>query len=67
MSSSKKNKKNKNHNYNHNDDIADIYGKGTKKEKKKSRRHDDKNYLKRFNNKDDYDEDDLDNYMEYSQ
>ena len=65
MSSKKQNKKN--NNYNHNEDIEDIRGKGTKKQKKKSRRHDEKTYLKRFTNKEDYDEDDLDNYMNYSQ
>jgi hypothetical protein len=63
MSSKKRNKKN---NYNYNEDIEDIRGKGTKKNKKKARRHDDKNYLKRFKDND-YNEDELDNYMDYNQ
>ena len=62
--SSKKRNKNK---YNHNEDLEDIRGKGTKKNKKKARRHEDKNYLKRFANKDDYNQDELDNYMDYNQ
>ena len=67
MSSSKKRKNKKNSDFDHREDFDDIRGKGTRREKKKARRHDDKNYLKRFANKDDYDEDDLDNYMNYSQ
>ena len=68
MSSSKKRKNKKNsYDFDHKEDVEEIRGKGTRREKKKARRHDDKNYLKRLANKDDYDEDDLDNYMNYSQ
>jgi len=63
--SSKKRKKRNNYNYN-NEDIEDIRGKGTKRNKKKARRHDDKNYLKKFKDND-YNEDELDNYMDYNQ
>ena len=59
-------KRKKNNNYNHNEDVEDIRGKGTKKNRKKARRHDDKNYLKRFKNED-YDQEELDNYMDYNQ
>jgi|TARA_R110002073_G_scaffold245736_1_gene408452 hypothetical protein len=65
--SSKKRNKNNNNKYNSYEDIQDIRGKGTKKNKKKARRHDDKKYLKRFTKLDDYDPEDLDNYMDYSQ
>ena len=58
MSSNKRNKKS--NKYNPIEDMEDIRGKGTKRNKKKARRHNDKNYLKRFTDNEDYDEDDFD-------
>ena len=62
MSKRKKNKNNEQHSTR--EDLEDMSGKGTWKEKRKARRHSEKNNLKDMISSDgDFDENELDMYM----
>ena len=58
--------KNKNQNYNYNsyEDYEDMRGKGTKREKRKAKRHVDKRLLRDLKNPDNIDYDELEDYMD---
>lgn len=62
--SKRKNKRRKNE-YS-SDDIRDIRGKGTRKNKTKARRHNDKSYLEQIKNEMNNNPEDLKKHMDYS-
>lgn len=58
------NNKKQNYNYNSYEDYEDMRGKGTKREKKKAKRHVDKRMLKDFRNPKNMDPNELEDYMD---
>lgn len=51
------------HNYSRYEDYEEMRGKGTKKEKKKAKRHDNKRIMKDIKNPEGIDYDELEDYM----